>query len=65
MERSKSETIRPGNVWVDVEQVLDWMDENVNGCYAQKPLKSIERLILARWRETKVVIDFFRHRGLP
>lgn len=36
-ERSKSENIRAGNVWVDIQQVFYRMDENVNGCYAQKP----------------------------
>jgi len=63
MERSKSENIRPGNVWVDVQQVFYRMEENVNGCYAQKPLKSIERLVLASSREADTVIDFFGHSG--
>ena len=63
MERSKSENIRPGNVWVDVQQVFYRMDENVNGCYAQKPLKGIERLIIASSNETELVIDFFGHSG--
>jgi len=43
LERSKSDTIRPGNVWVDVQQVFYRMEENVPGCYAQKPLKAIEK----------------------
>ena len=43
MERSKSNTIRPGNVWIDVQQVFYRLEENVPGCYAQKPLKAIER----------------------
>jgi len=63
MERSKSENIRPGNVWVDVQQVFYRMEENVNGCYAQKPLNSIERLIVASSREGATVIDFFGHSG--
>ena len=63
MERSKSENIRPGNVWVDVQQVFYRMEENVNGCYAQKPLKAIERLIAASSREGHTVIDFFGHSG--
>jgi len=63
MERSKSENIRPGNVWVDVQQVFYRMEENVNGCYAQKPLKSIERLIVASSHEGDAVIDFFGHSG--
>jgi len=63
MERSKSENIRPGNVWVDVQQVFYRMEENVNSCYAQKPLKSIERLIVASSHEGDTVIDFFGHSG--
>ncbi len=63
MERSKSENIRPGNVWVDVQQVFYRMDENANGCYAQKPLKSIDRLIVASSKEEDIVIDFFGHSG--
>ncbi len=63
LERSRSENIRPGNVWVDVQQVFYRMEENVNGCYAQKPLKSIERLIAASSRETDTVVDFFGHSG--
>ena len=47
LQRSKSETIRAGNVWVDVQQVFYRMEENVSGCYAQKPLKSIDRIIKA------------------
>lgn len=63
MERSKSDNIRPGNVWVDVQQVFYRMEENVNGCYAQKPLKSIDRLIVASSHEGDTVIDFFGHSG--
>ncbi len=63
LERSKSGTIRPGNVWVDVQQVFYRMEENVNGCYAQKPLMAIERLMLASSREGDSVIDFFGHSG--
>jgi site-specific DNA-methyltransferase (adenine-specific) len=63
LERSKSENIRPGNVWVDVQQVFYRMEENVNGCYAQKPLKAIERLILASSYEDDTIIDFFGHSG--
>jgi len=65
LERSRSENIRPGNVWVDVQQGFYRRDENVNGCYAQKPLKSIERLILASSNETELVIDFLVIQGLP
>ena len=63
MERGKSGNIRPGNVWVDVQQVFYRMEENVNGCYAQKPLKAIERLIAASSSEGDTVIDFFGHSG--
>ncbi|MCX6151122.1 MAG: site-specific DNA-methyltransferase [Ignavibacteriales bacterium] len=61
LERSKSANIRAGNVWVDIQQVFHLMDENVNGCYAQKPLKSAERIILASSNPGDVVIDFFCH----
>jgi site-specific DNA-methyltransferase (adenine-specific) len=64
LERSKSNTIRPGNVWVDVQQVFYRMEENVSGCYAQKPLKSIERIISASSRSDDVVVDFFCHSGV-
>lgn len=39
------------------------MEENVNGCYAQKPLKGIERLVLASSREGDLIADFFGHSG--
>ena len=45
LERSRSRTIRAGNVWVDIQQPFYRMEENVSGCYAQKPLKSIERIV--------------------
>jgi DNA modification methylase len=63
LERSKSENIRAGNVWVDVQQVFYRMEENVNGCYAQKPLKCIERIIEASSCPGDVVLDFFAHSG--
>lgn len=62
-ERGKSENIRAGNVWVDIQQVFYRMDENVNGCYAQKPLKCIERIIQASSNEDDLVIDLFAHSG--
>ncbi len=62
-ERSKSPTIRSGNVWVDVQQVFYRMEENVNGCYGQKPLKAIERIIEASSEENELVTDFFSHSG--
>lgn len=63
IERGKSENIRAGNVWVDIQQVFYRMEENVNGCYAQKPLKSCERIIKASSKTNDVVIDFFCHSG--
>lgn len=63
LERSKSNTIRPGNVWIDIQQVFYRMEENVPGCYAQKPLKAIERIILSSSKEGDLVVDFFAHSG--
>ena len=62
-ERGKSENIRAGNVWVDVQQVFYRMEENVSGCYAQKPLKSIKRIVIASSNKDDLVIDFFSHSG--
>lgn len=63
LERSKSENIRAGNVWVDIQQVFYRMEENVNGCYAQKPLKSCDRIIRASSLPNDIVLDFFAHSG--
>lgn len=63
LERSGSENIRAGNVWVDIQQVFYRLEENVNGCYAQKPLKSCERIIRASSSEGDIVLDFFCHSG--
>ena len=63
LERSKSQNIRPGNVWVDVQQVFYRMEENVPGCYAQKPLKAIERILVTSSREGDTVLDCFAHSG--
>jgi len=63
MERSKSDTIRAGNVWVDIQQVFFLMHENVPGCYAQKPIKAIERIVKASSDEKDIVVDFFAHSG--
>jgi site-specific DNA-methyltransferase (adenine-specific) len=62
-ERSKSQYIRAGNVWVDIQQVFYRMEENVPGCYAQKPLKAIERIIASGSNENDLVVDFFAHSG--
>jgi len=62
-ERSKSKFIRAGNVWIDVQQVFYRMEENVNGCYAQKPLKAIQRIIEASSSKNELVTDFFSHSG--
>lgn len=63
LERSRSVNIRAGNVWVDIQQVFYRMEENVSGCYAQKPLKCIERIIRASSRPESIVTDFFSHSG--
>lgn len=62
-ERGKSENIRAGNVWVDIQQIFYRMEENVNGCYAQKPLKSCGRIIRASSNPNDIVVDFFAHSG--
>jgi site-specific DNA-methyltransferase (adenine-specific) len=62
-ERGKSENIRAGNVWVDIQQVFYRMEENVNGCFAQKPLKAIERIIKASSSKSELVLDLFTHSG--
>ena len=63
LERGKSPFIRAGNVWIDIQQVFYRMEENVNGCYAQKPLKAINRIINASSKENEIVVDFFSHSG--
>ncbi len=62
-ERGKSPNIRPGNIWVDIQQVFYRMEENVNGCYGQKPLKAIERIIASSSKKNDIVTDFFSHSG--
>lgn len=63
LERSKSHFARAGNIWIDIQQVFYRMEENVSGCYAQKPLKAIERIILSGSRKDELIIDFFSHSG--
>lgn len=63
LERGRSEFIRPGNVWIDVQQVFYRMEENVPGAYAQKPLKAIERIVNASSKENDIVLDMFSHSG--
>lgn len=63
IERSRSKYIRAGNVWVDIQQVFHLREENVNGCYAQKPLAAIERLVNVSSNENDLVVDFFSHSG--
>ena len=48
---------------VYIQQVFYRMEENVPGCYAQKPLKAIERIILSATDEKDLVVDFFAHSG--
>lgn len=63
LERSKSDNIRAGNVWIDIQQVFHLLEENVNGCFAQKPLKAIERIINVSSNKGDLVVDFFAHSG--
>ena len=63
LERGKSDTIRPGNIWLDIQQVFYRMEENIPGAYAQKPLKSIERIIKTSSKPGNLVADFFAHSG--
>jgi site-specific DNA-methyltransferase (adenine-specific) len=63
LERGKSDTIRPGNVWVDIQQVFYRMEENVPGCYAQKPLNAIERIVLTSSNKEDLIVDLFAHSG--
>ena len=63
LERSRSKNIRPGNVWVDIQQVFYRMEENVPGAYAQKPIKAIERIITSSSGVGDTVADFFSHSG--
>jgi len=63
LERGKADTIRAGNVWVDIQQVFYRMEENVSGCYAQKPLKCIERIIRASSNPNETILDLFAHSG--
>jgi len=63
LERSRSENIRPGNVWVDLQQVFYRREENVTGCYAQKPLGAIDRIVRASSGQGDCVLDFFAHSG--
>lgn len=63
LERGRSENIRAGNVWVDLQQVFYRLEENVHGCYAQKPLRAVERIIAASCRPGGLVIDWFGHSG--
>jgi site-specific DNA-methyltransferase (adenine-specific) len=62
-ERGRGDSIRAGNVWIDVQQVFYRMEENVNGCYAQKPLKAIKRIIEASSSPGDMALDFFSHSG--
>ena len=63
IERSRSDTIRAGNVWVDIQQVFYRMEENVSGCFAQKPIKCIDRIIRASSSPGDLVVDYFAHSG--
>ncbi|MFN0124486.1 MAG: DNA-methyltransferase [Blastocatellia bacterium] len=62
-ERGRHDTIRAGNVWFDIQQVFYRMEENVNGCYAQKPVKALQRILAASAAPGDLVLDFFAHSG--
>ncbi len=62
-DRSKNRNIRPGNVWVDIQQVFYRLEENVPGSYAQKPIKALERVILSGSGQDEVIYDPFAHSG--
>lgn len=64
LQRSRSDCIRPGNVWMDIQQVFYRMQENVDGCPAQKPLAAIERIISASSQPADTVVDLFAHSGV-
>lgn len=40
------------------------MEENVSGCYAQKPLKCIDRIITSSSQKGDMVTDYFAHSGV-
>lgn len=63
LQRGRSPNIRPGNIWVDIQQVFYRMQENVSGCFGQKPLKAVERIIEASSSPGDLVTDFFSHSG--
>jgi site-specific DNA-methyltransferase (adenine-specific) len=63
VERSRSDTIRPGNVWLDIQQVFYRMEENVPGAYAQKPLSAMERIIATSSSAGDTILDCFSHSG--
>ena len=39
------------------------MEENVPGCYAQKPLKAIQRILQTSSKEDDLIVDYFSHSG--
>ena len=62
-QRGLGDTLRAGNVWMDIQQVFYRMHENVPGAYAQKPLESIKRILLSGTRPGDTVLDSFAHSG--
>ncbi len=60
--RNRSPFIRPGNVWVDLQQVFYRLEENMAGAYAQKPLAAAQRIISSA-RTAGPVLDLFAHSG--
>jgi site-specific DNA-methyltransferase (adenine-specific) len=63
LARSKSSSIRAGNVWIDIQQIFYRMEENVPGAYAQKPLKAYFRILQSSSCKGDLVVDLFSHSG--
>jgi len=49
--------------YTDIPKILRGYCKEVNGCCAQKPLKSCERIIQASSNPGDLVLDFFAHSG--
>jgi len=46
-----------------LQQIFYRLEENISGCYAQKPLKAIKRIIAASSSKNQRVLDCFSHSG--
>ena len=63
LQRSKSDNIRAGNVWVDIQQVFYRMEENVSGCYAQEAPEIHRTDHQGKFWSKGSRVDFFSHSG--